>query len=58
MKEIFQNAENRIIKPGDSGLDIIRKTMFRLLPIQVLFAAVGSVNGIDINALINIILGK
>ena len=38
--------DKRIIKPGDSGLDIIRKTMFRLLPIQVLFAAVGSVNGL------------
>ena len=38
--------QNRRITKGDSGLDIIRKTMFRLLPIQVLFAAVGSVNGL------------
>ena len=38
--------QNGTIKPKDSGLDIIRKTMFRLLPIQVLFAAVGSVNGL------------
>ena len=38
--------DKRIVKPGDSGLDIIRKTMFRLLPIQVLFAAVVSVNGL------------
>lgn len=38
--------ENRIIKPSDNSLDIIRKMMFRLLPIQVLFVAVGQVNGL------------
>ena len=32
--------------PEAGNLEIIRKTMFRLLPIQVLFAAVGSVNGL------------
>ncbi len=45
MKDIIRN-DKRILKAGVSGLDIIRKTMFRLLPIQVLFAAVGSVNGL------------
>ncbi len=38
--------QNRILAHDDSGLEIIRKTMFRLLPIQVLFAAVGQVNGL------------
>lgn len=46
MKHSITEIENRIIKPGDGGLEIIRKTMFRLLPVQVLFAAVGSVNGL------------
>ena len=34
------------IRISDNSLDIIRKMMFRLLPVQVLFAAVGSVNGL------------
>ncbi len=46
MKNNIARSETNKSKPGDSGLDIIRKTMFRLLPIQVLFAAVGSVNGL------------
>ena len=46
MKDNIAETEKRIIKPGDNSLDIIRKMMFRLLPIQVLFAAVGSVNGL------------
>lgn len=34
------------IMPRDNSLEIIRKTMFRLLPIQVVFVAVGQVNGL------------
>ncbi|MBQ6388201.1 MAG: ATP-binding protein [Mogibacterium sp.] len=37
---------NRIIKPGDSSLQITRKLMFRLLPVQFTLAAVGAVNGL------------
>ena len=37
---------NGTMTPVAGNLEIIRKTMFRLLPIQVLFAAVGSVNGL------------
>ena len=45
MSGIFKQ-KNRIIKPGDNSLDIIRKTMFKLLPVQVLFAVLGYVNGL------------
>ena len=34
------------IKIGDNSLDIIRKMMFRLLPIQILVAVAGNVNGL------------
>ena len=34
------------IKINDNGLDIIRRMMFRLLPIQILVAVAGNVNGL------------
>ena len=46
MAGMMGQSDNRTIKAGDNSLDIIRKMMFRMLPIQVLFAAVGSVNGL------------
>ncbi len=46
MEEKTNQTSKRIQGKEDSGLDIIRKTMFRLLPIQVLFVAVGSINGL------------
>ena len=39
MNDVTTETHDRRIAKGDSGLDIIRKTMFRLLPIQVLFTA-------------------
>ena len=46
MKNGTIEKQNGTMTPEAGNLEIIRKTMFRLLPIQVLFAAVGSVNGL------------
>ena len=46
MKNGTIEKQNGTMTPEAGNLEIIRRTMFRLLPIQVLFAAVGSVNGL------------
>ena len=45
MKNGTIEKQNGTLTPEAGFLEIISKTMFRLLPILVLFAAVGSVNG-------------
>ena len=46
MKTANRKAEIIIDVHRDSSLQITRKLMFRLLPVQILFAVIGSVNGL------------
>ncbi|MBE6019975.1 MAG: hypothetical protein E7230_06600 [Clostridiales bacterium] len=46
MKDVQSDIENKIANIGDNSQEIIRKLMFRLLPVQILYVGVGSVNGL------------